>query len=590
MSELMESLPTWDLTAIYAEASAWEQDFERLRGMSEDFLAYRGRLAESAVVLREALECSEAFSRLVQKLHAYAQLKYDEDTRISANRERVGRLEALLSELSPAFTWFDPELLALDEERLQGYLADAELAFWRRHLEETVRNREHTLSEPEERLLGQLSGFLNAASGTFETLNDSDLTFGKLRNGAGQSVELTHGSYHCFMEDASRSVRKAAFRRLYQRYRQFRNTFATTLDATMRLHATSARIRHYPSSLEAALFDDRIPREVYECLIETVHGGLGHLHRYMKLRQRVLGLKALDMYDIYNSLLPDCHQTVTWPEATRLVQDALKPLGDDYLDIIGKAFAQRWIDVAERPGKRSGGYSGGAYDTYPYILLNYHQTLDDVFTLIHELGHSVHSYYSRQHQAYTYANYRIFVAEVASTTNEILLAEHLLQTTTDRNMRAYLLGHLIDEIRQTIYRQTMFAEFELRLHQCAEQNLPLTADFLEDEYYRLNQRYHGFKADKLIAMEWARIPHFYYYFYVYQYATGMSAAIQLAERLLHGGEQARQDYLGFLKAGCSRDVLDILRGAGVDLSTPQPVVAALDYFGSLVERLERELA
>ena len=582
-------LPTWDLTAIYAEETQWESDFGRLPELAERFSGYAGRLGESAETLREALEAGEAFERLADRLQSYASLKSDEDTRVSENRERVGRLGACLARLAPSFAWFEPELLSLDEGKVASFLAEPGLAFWRRHVEETLRSRAHTLSEPEERLLGQLSDVLNASSTTFEALNDSDLTFGRLRDGDGHLVTLTHGSYHCVMEDGSRAVREAAFRRLYRRYREFRTTFASTLDATMRLHATAARIRHFPSSLESALFGDRVPREVYERLIGTVHERLGHLHRYMELRRRALKLESLDMWDVYNPLLPDCRRTVAWSEAVEMVQTALQPLGEEYLGIVGQAFEQRWIDAAERPGKRSGGYSGGSYDTYPYILLNYQGTLDDVFTLIHELGHSVHSHYSRRTQAYTYANYRIFVAEVASTTNEILLAEHLLRTTRDRAMRLHLLEHLINEIRLTIYRQTMFAEFEMVLHERAERGEPLTADSLEQSYYELNERYHGFTADRLIGLEWARIPHFYYDFYVYQYATGMSAAIQLAKRLLTGGEQAREDYLGFLKAGCSRDVLDILRGAGVDLSTPEPVAAALDYFGSLVDQLEREM-
>lgn len=582
------SMPTWDLTAIYTTTEAWEKDFSTLNGLAEAFARFRGHLGDSATTLKQALEAQDAFNRLAEKLYVYASMKSDEDTRVAENRSRVARVESLFAQLSPNFAWFSPELLALPQETLDALLDAPELAFYRRSLEQLLRERPHILTEAEERLLGTFGDVLGAPSTVFSILNDGDMTFGKLRNGDGVLQELTHGSYHLFMEEKDQNVRKAAFRKLYNAYKKLRNTFATTLDAEVKCHAVSAKVRHYDSALGASLFSDNVPESVYSQLIDTVHSRLNHLQRYLQLRKKLLKLDTLDMYDIYCPLFPECRLSFTWDEAVATVKEALKPMGKEYCDALELAFSQRWIDVPERKGKRSGGYSGGAYDTYPYILLNFHGTLDDVFTLAHELGHSIHSYYSRKNQAFHYADYKIFVAEVASTTNEILLAEYLLKKTDDATVKAYLLSHLADEIRLTVYRQTMFAEFEWMMHKHAENHEPLTADLLEKEYYDLNKTYHGIKADKLIAMEWSRIPHFYYNFYVYKYATGMSAAIQLANRILTGEPKALDDYLGFLKAGCSKDVLDIMRGAGVDLEKPEPVAKALDYFGTLVDRLEAQ--
>ena len=586
-----KALPTWDLAAIYKNADEWEADFAKLRPMADTCRAFSGKLGEGAKVLNDAFMAFDEFNRLAEKVYVYASMKSDENTLIGENRARVGRIESLFAELSPCFAWFDPELMALPQKTIDGYLKSKTLAFYRRSLEETLRGRAHTLSKQEECLLGAFSDVIGAPAHTFETLNDGDLTFGKLKNGAGQTMELTHGSYHLFMEDADRAVRKAAFRKLYTAYEKLRNTFASTLDATMKAHAVGSQVRHFGSTLEAALFSDKVPTTVYTQLIDTVHSRVGHLQRYLKLRAKVLKLDKLDMYDIYNPLLPAVTERFPFERAEKLVKEALAPLGEEYVRDLGRAFAERWIDAPERKGKRSGAYSSGCYDTYPYLLLNYNSTLDDVFTLAHELGHSMHSFYSHRAQQYHYAGYRIFVAEVASTTNEILLSEYLLKRAKTREQRAYLYGHLLDEIRGTIYRQTMFAEFELDLHRKAEAGVPLTADELTKEYYELNKLYYGdaVEADKMIGLEWARIPHFYYDFYVYKYATGMSAALVLAKNLLSGDAAKREAYLGFLRAGDSKDVLDIMKDAGVDLSTPAPVAAALDYFGETVGKLKAEL-
>ena len=588
---MKEVLPTWDLAALYGDLAAWERDAAQIRPLTEKFAAYRGRLAESPAVLREAIEAQDAASRLTAKVYTYAHLLSDEDTSNNVNRARVDKLDALLASLSELEAWFEPEFMRIPEDKMKAFLDSPELAFYRRSIEELLRDKPHTLTEPEERILGTLSDVLGSSAGTFELLNDADLTFGSVRDGSGKMVKLTHGSYRRLMEDADRNVRRTAFKKLYRRYKEFRNTFASTLDGEVKNHAASAKIRKYPSCLAAALSDDNVPEQVYTNLIDTVHAKLDKFYPYMELRRRMMGLEKLDMYDIYNPLLPAASGRYPFARAEELVKAALAPLGEEYLRDLDRAFEERWIDAPERRGKRSGAYSSGCFDSYPYLLLNYNSTLDDVFTLAHELGHSMHSFYSHRAQEYHYAGYRIFVAEVASTTNEILLSEHLLRQAETKEQRAYLYGHLLDEIRGTIYRQTMFAEFELALHRKAEAGVPLSADELTTDYYALNKLYYGdaVEADPLIGLEWARIPHFYYDFYVYKYATGMSAALVLAGNLLSGDPAKREAYLDFLRAGDSKDVLDIMKDAGVDLSTPAPVASALDYFGRTVEKLELEL-
>lgn len=588
--ELNEKM-TWDLSAMYKDLTAWEADFNKIRPAAEKFLSYKGRLAESPAVLREAIEVSDEFDRLASKVYVYCHLKSDENTADNKNRARQEKVEALLASLAETDAWFDPEIMSIPDEVMEKFLASPELAFYKRSLLELLREKPHTLTEPEERLLGTLGDVLGSSDKAFEMLNDADMDFGSVKDENGKSAKLTHGSYRKFLESPDREVRKRAFKKMFSSYRKLRNTFSATLDGTVKRHVVSSRIRHYNSALEAALSSDNVPAEVYRNLIATVHNNLDAFYDYMKLRKEVMKLDRLDMFDMYNPLLPNCRKEYSFAEAVELVKAALKPLGDDYAKNLELAFKQRWVDVPERKGKRSGAYSSGCYDSYPYLLLNYNNTLNDVFTLAHELGHSMHSFYSNKTQEYHYADYSIFVAEVASTTNELLLFNHLLETTTDKDFRAFLLGHLLDEIRGTIYRQTMFAEFELLMHELSEAGEPLSADLLCEKYEELNALYYGphVKPDKLISMEWARIPHFYYNFYVYKYATGMSAAIQLAENLRSGDPAKREAYFGFLKAGDSKDVLDIMKDAGVDLSTPAPIEAALKFFGKTVKELRQEL-
>ncbi len=503
---------TWDIEAIYASHKEWEKDFSAISALVDKFMTFKGHLADSATALRDAIETEDAMERLAEKVYVYAHLRSDEDTSHSENKSRIDRAQSLFAEISGETAWFDPEIMAIPSKKMDELLASSELKFYKRSLEELLRARPHTLSEKEERILGLSSDVMESAAKTFSVLNNADLRFPEITDENDTKVELTHGNYINFLESPNRKVRKKAFAAMYDTYTKLRNTFAATIDGTIKKHVLSAKLRNYSSALNASLFSDNVPEKVYMELIQAVHDKLPALHKYIKLRCDVLNLNKIDMYDIFTPLVPECKLELSWERARELVQEAFKPLGKDYCKNLNKAFEQRWVDVHENRGKRSGAYSSGSYDTYPYLLLNFHGTLNDVFTLAHELGHSMHSFYSNNAQDYHYADYRIFVAEVASTTNELLLHDHLIKNTDDDNVKAYLLCHLLDQLRGTIYRQTQFAEFELWMHQQAEKSIPLNADMLSKKYFELNAEYYGknLKADQRIEMEWARIPHFYY--------------------------------------------------------------------------------
>ncbi|MBO7328734.1 MAG: oligoendopeptidase F [Lentisphaeria bacterium] len=587
-----EKLMCWDLDVLYPGEKEWENDFAALESKAEKFYSFRGHLADSPTSLKSAIEAGDDFERAAEKLYTYAHLLSDADTTIGKNRSRVDRISAKLAALSEMDSWFDPEIMAIPDEKMNELLNSPELAFYRRSLEELLREKPHTLSEAEEKLIGTLSDVLGTSDEVFSTLNDTDMEFGNIRNSKGELTTLDHGSWHTFMEEPLRKVRKRAFHQLYSQYRKHRNTLAGTLDGTVKRHVAMAKIRHYDSPLQAALSGENIPQNIYENLISSVRKNLPALEDYFNLRKEVLKVDKLDMYDLYAPLVPECDQKCSFSEAKELLEKAFEPLGSEYISVMQKAWDERWIDAPCRKGKRSGAYSGGCYDSYPYILLSYNNTLSDAFTLAHEMGHSMHSWFSRNNQHYHYAGYEIFVAEVASTCNELLLADFLLKKhRDDRALRAALCTRLADDIRATVYRQTMFAEFEKLIHDDSSAGIPLTADHLCERYYALNADYHGgIKADRDIELEWARIPHFYYNFYVYKYATGMAAALKLSRGLLSGEKDARERYLNFLKAGGSKDVLEILRDAGVDLSVPQPVDDALKFFKATVDELRSLLA
>ena len=586
-SELDPAL-TWDLTPMYDSDEAWEKEYSGLDALLQKFLEFRGHLADSPTVLKQAFEADDALSLSIERLYVYSHLKADEDTGNSVNQSRHDRISARSAEISGECAWFQPELLAMDEARFNAYLEDETLAFYRRTLKEIGEERKHTLSAAEERILSLSSDVLGTPHKAFSLLNDADLRFPEIEDEKGEKIEVTHGNYIKLLESPVRKVRKAAFEAIYDTYSGMKNTLAALLDGEVKIHVLDAQLRSFPSAIESSLFGDKVPVSVYENLIGSIHRNLPMIYRYFALRAKVLKLEKLDMYDIHTPLLPDCRMEVSWEEAVKQVCDSLQVLGPEYHSAIGQAFENRWIDVPECRGKRSGAYSSGCFGSPPYMLLNFSGTLDSMFTLAHELGHSMHSYFSDRNQPYHYAGYRIFVAEVASTTNELLLLNSLLKQTADPKIRAYLLNHLADEFRGTVFRQTMFAEFERDIHALSEEGTPLTADLLCDRYYQLNALYHGdaVKGDDRIRYEWSRIPHFYYDFYVYKYATGFSAAAALSRSILAG---ETEPYLRFLKAGGSRDVLDIMKDAGVDFLNGDPVGDALKLFDDTVTQLEKVL-
>jgi oligoendopeptidase F len=478
----------------------------------------------------------------------------------------------------------------MPESLINSYINSTNLKFYKRSLLEILRDKPHTLTASEEKILGLASDALATPSKVFSALNNVDIVFPEVPDGSGEKVQLTHSLFSKLLENNDRSIRKAAFDAMYDTFSKYKNTLATTLEGCVKTHVLNAGIRKFPSALQASLHNDNVNPDVYDNLIASVRNNLPEFKKYIQLRSEILKIDDINMYDLHCPLIQEKDVDIPWNEACSMVGNAVKVLGGEYLDITHKAFSSRWIDVYERPGKRSGAYSSGCYDSPPYILMNYNGTLNDVFTLAHELGHSMHSFYSNKHQKYHYASYKIFVAEVASITNELILHDYLMKSTDDASFKLTLLNHLANEIRGTVYRQTMFAEFEKNIHADLEQGIPLTADSLSEKYYKLNAEYYpGIKnPDEKIMMEWARIPHFYYNFYVYKYATGFSAAAALAKGILSGNRNKIDAYLNFLKAGSTKDVLDILKDAGVDLSTPAPVDDALKFFKEIVEQIAEE--
>ena len=576
---------TWDLTPLYKTGAAWEKDFKKLHALVRDFNQYKGKLSDPQM-LYEAFRASDKLSLAVEKLYTFAHLRSDEDTGNSENRARVDRISALSSEIGGETAWFEPELSALPEEQFKALLKAPVLKFYRRTLKEIGRDRKHTLSEAEERVLELSGDAFQTPEKTFSALNDADLVFPMIKDEKGNDIRLSHGNYIKMLESENRTVRHDAFKGIYSVYSMFKNTFASLMDAEVRNHVVDAKMRHYKSALCSSLSEDNIPESVYRSLISAVHENLEPLYEYFAFRAEKLGLKKLDMYDIHCPLVPDAARNVPWDEAVSMVKNALAPLGEEYVSVLDKAFRERWMDIPECKGKRSGAYSGGCYGKPPYLLLNHSGNLDSVFTLAHELGHSLHSYFSDRSNDYHYAGYKIFVAEVASTTNEILLQHYLLSKAETQAEKAYLVNYLIDTFRGTLYRQTMFAEFELMMHEHSAEGIPLTAEHLSNEYYKLNALYHGdaVEPDPDIRYEWARIPHFHYDFYVYKYATGISAAAALAQKILAGDTDG---YFRFLKAGDSKDVIDIMKDAGVDFTTPEPINQALKLFADQVKQLKK---
>ena len=579
----------WALTDIFPSDEAWQAQYDRTMAALDTLRGYEGHLADSADTLLRYLRLGDELGQALDALGNYAQRKSDEDTRVPAYQQMAAAFTNLAVAAAQADAFSTPELLAIPDETLDAfYDAAPGLAHYRLLLTRIRRQRAHTLSREGEALLAAAGQMGQAPDDIFSMLNDADMAFPDAIDSMGQAHPVTHSTFVPLLQSPDRALRENAFRALYSVYCQFRNTSAAVLSAQMKQLQFFADARRYDSALQAALEANEVPTEIYHNLIAAVRRGLPAMHRYMRLRKRVLGVDELHFYDLYTSIVPDQDFEIGYDEAKQLALDALAPLGPDYRAMLEEGFQGRWIDVYENQGKRSGAYSAGPYGTHPYVLLNYTGTLNDVFTLVHEMGHALHSYLSNKNQTATYAGYVIFVAEVASTCNESLLMQHLLDKTADKRRRAYLIGYFLEQFRATLYRQTMFAEFELWCSEQTQKGVPLTAELLSAKYQALNRDYYGpdVEPDPEIALEWARIPHFYYNFYVYQYATGYAAAIALSRRILQEGAPAVQDYLDFLSKGCSADPVTLLKGAGVDMASPAPVAQALELFSQLVGELE----
>ncbi|WP_374711944.1 oligoendopeptidase F [Symbiobacterium terraclitae] len=582
----------WDLDSVYPTTQAWEEDYARVEAMVPQLTAYQGRLGESAGVLLEALRKRDELFQLLERVAVFAHMKEDEDTTNSTYQALSTRGQSLYARVTAAGSFMTPEILAIPSETIRAWLdQNPDLAAYRHELEDLLREKEHVRSPEVEELLAQMSEVGGAPRDIFGKLNHADMKFPRIKDEEGKEVELTHGRYLRFLESPVREVRKAAFDALYGTYAKFRNTLAATYSNSVKKDVVYARARRYPSARAAALSSTNVPESVYDNLIEAVHRNLPSLHRYVQLRRKLLKLDELHMYDLYTPMVAEVDKKIPYAEAVETILKALEPLGEEYCEVARKGLTtDRWVDIYENVGKRSGAYSFGAYTTKPFILMNYQETLDSMFTLAHELGHSMHSYFTRRHQPYHYGNYTIFVAEVASTFNEALLTDYLLKQTDDPKLKMYLINHQLESFRTTLYRQTMFAEFEHITHQRSEKGEALTADLLDEIYYGLNKQYYGTEGmaiDEAIALEWARIPHFYSAFYVYQYATGISAAVALSRQVLTEGKPAVDRYLTFLKSGSSDYSTNLLARAGVDMTSPEPVQQALDVFASLLDEMER---
>ncbi len=580
----------WDIEAMYPDETQWERDMDECLSLASDFAKYDGLLTESAHTLAEALKLRDQIWLKLEHAFVYAHMKKDEDNRVDKYQAMDDKCGSVIARVSAAMSFFTPQLLEAPEEKILGYIeAEPELKTYEFMLKDTLREKAHILTAAEENLLAQMSEVLGATNDVFTMLNNADMTFGTIKDENGEEVTLTHGNYIAFMHSHDRDVRQAAFTNMYEAYKALINTLATNYNYNVKTDVVSARIRKYDSSRQAALSGGNIPEEVYDRLIETVHEYLPVLHRYIELRKKVLAVDELKMYDIYVPMVKLPKKDIPYEEAIEMMKEGLAPLGEEYVSTLQKGVDERWMDVYENQGKTSGAYSFGSYDSKPYVLLNYTDTLNDVFTIVHEMGHSMHSWYTRANQPFIYGDHSIFTAEVASTVNESLLIQYLLEKETDPEMKKYLLNHYIEDFRTTLFRQTMFAEFEHLTHKEVENGGTLTAQWLNDTYNELNNKYFGpaLTQDEYIQYEWARIPHFYRGFYVYQYATGYSAATAISRKILTEGPAARDAYIDFLKSGSSDHPVELLKIAGVDMGSPEPVKLAMETFKDLVEEFEK---
>lgn len=588
--EESDSRYKWNIEAMMPDESIIDPELDRLTKEAAAYgEKYAGHLTESGETLLAALKEKDEIFRQIEKIYVYAHMKRDEDNFNSRYSGRVDKCIAVISAASASFAFFTPELLEADDKLIDKYIEETPgLDVYEFLLKDAFRGKEHVLSHKEESIMAQMSEVTGATNDIFTMLNNADITFADVTDEKGEKSPLTHGNYIKYMESRDRKVREEAYNSMYDAYKEHINTISTTYSYNTRTDAVVSRIRGYESSRAAALFGDNIPGSVYDNLVATVNEYLPQLHRYTEIRKELLGYDKMFMYDMYVPLIDVPEKTVTFPESIEIISKALRPLGDEYIASMKEGISQGWIDVYENKGKTSGAYSFGCYDSYPYILLNYTDTLKDVFTVIHEMGHSMHSLYTRKVQPYVYGSHSIFTAEVASTVNENLLMHHLLDECDDMEMRKYLLNMHLEEFRTTLFRQTMFAEFEDLTHKAVEEGRVLTVDMMCDEYEALNAKYYGpaVEKDDTIRYEWARIPHFYRSFYVYKYATGYSAATAIAGKILKEGRPAADNYLKFLTTGESDYPIELLKIAGVDMSTKKPVEDAMKVFTELLDEFE----
>lgn len=579
---------TWKMEDMFASDEVWEKDFKKASEMVSKYGEFAGKVSKDKEQLIEYFKFNDEINLLAERLYVYSNQKYHEDMAEAKYQAYSGKAQKLSVDIGSAAAFFEPELLEMDEKKLLEWMEDERLADYRRSVNEILRSKEHILDKNTEEILAKSQKMASAADNIYAMYNGADIDFPTVTDSEGKEIKLTHGNFVPIMGGTDRELRKKAFQALYGTYGSMKNTIAATFNANVEQACFYADVRNYPSTIAMYLDGSNIPVSVYDNLISVVHENMDLMHRYVKLRKKILGVDELHMYDVYAPIakLPD--EKFSFEKAKEMVLEALTPMGEDYLGKLKEGFENRWIDVYENEGKRSGAYSWGAYGTHPYVLLNYQGTLDDVFTLAHEMGHALHSYYSDATQPYCQAGYRIFVAEVASTCNESLLIHDLLNKTEDKDMKAYLINHFLEQFKGTLYRQTMFAEFEKITHNMVEQGETLTSDVLCKVYYDLNKTYFGEEmvSDKEIALEWARIPHFYNPFYVYQYATGISAAIALSRKIMKEGAAGVEDYMKFLTGGGSKDPIDWLKLAGVDMTSKEPIEQALELFKELLDQME----
>lgn len=580
----------WSLEDIYLTDDAWEADFERLGKLGNQISSFQNKLALSPTSLVECLELRDEIGIVSSKLYAYARMRRDENTANSKYQGMTSRAESLLASVGSFTAFIEPDILAMPVDKLTQFRqSEPKLAPYGFFFDNLIRQKKHVLSPAEESLLSKVSEVADYPQTIFTMLARADIKFPEVKDEKGRMIQLSEGRYRSFVMSPDRQVRQEAFQKLFGTYAQYRNTFSATLGGSVKKNIFYAQVRKYDSAIAAALESDNVPVSVYNNLIDTVNENLAPLHRYVGLKKKALKLNEMHMYDLYVPLVRDVHISMPYQEGRNIIIKGLEPLGAEYTSLLDKALSSRWVDVYENQGKQSGAYSWGVYGAHPFILMNYNNRLEDTMTLAHELGHSLHSYYSNSNQPYATHDYTIFSAEVASITNETLLLDHLLKNTTDRNKKMYLLNEYLESVRTTVFRQAMFSEFERDLYARAEAGEAITADMLDDMWYKLNVKYYGpqIVVDKEIVGEWSRIPHFYYNFYVYQYVTGFSAANALAAQILNEGEPARSRYINFLKSGGSDYSIELLKKAGVDMSTPEPIKITLHRFERMLDELEK---